>query len=183
VKFWTLPNALTLFRIILIPFFILAFCLPFEDHRLVAAGIFLAAAITDWLDGFLARALNQSSPFGEFLDPVADKLIVVSSLVLLVSQNGGYILSLMALVIISREIAVSALREWMAELGKRSSVKVSWIGKLKTAAQMMALFVLIAQPAPNHLFRLIGMIGLGIAVVLTLWSMWLYLIAAWKSLE
>jgi len=183
MRVWTIPNLLTLLRIVLIPFFILAYWLPFEHHLEVSAGIFLFAALTDWLDGFLARCLKQNSRFGEFLDPVADKLMVISALVLLISSYANYWMAIAGVVIISREIAISALREWMAEIGKRASVKVSMIGKVKTTVQMLALLILIAQPVGYTLYTILGFILLYAAVVLTLWSMVLYLSAAKKSIE
>lgn len=179
----TLPNFLTLLRIILIPFFILFFYLPFTWAHWLTAAIFLLAAITDWLDGYLARQLKQSSAFGAFLDPVADKLMVAAALVLIVSQYPQFWTAIVGIVVISREILISALREWMAELGKRASVKVSFIGKIKTTFQMIALMVLLSQPTGYTHFVIFGFVMLGIAVVLTLWSMVLYLVAAWKVLR
>ena len=179
----TLPNFLTLLRIILIPFFIGCFYLPFTWAHWLTAGIFLLAAITDWLDGYLARQLKQSSAFGAFLDPVADKLMVAAALVLIVSQYPAFWTAIAGIVVISREILISALREWMAELGKRASVKVSFIGKIKTTFQMIALVVLLSQPTGYTHFVIFGFVMLGIAVVLTLWSMVLYLVTAWKVLR
>ena len=179
----TLPNFLTLLRIILIPFFIVSFYLPFTWAHWLTAAIFLLAAITDWLDGYLARQLKQSSAFGAFLDPVADKLMVAAALVLIVSQYPQFWTAIAGIVVISREILISALREWMAELGKRASVKVSFIGKIKTTFQMVALVVLLSQPTGYTPFVIFGFVMLGIAVVLTLWSMVLYLVAAWKVLR
>lgn len=181
---WNLPNLLTLFRILLIPFIVLTFYLPIPQHHLISASIFGIACFTDWLDGYLARVLKQTSPLGAFLDPVADKLIVAVALVLLVSEDGLSYLAIPAMVIISREIVVSALREWMAELGKRSSVAVSMIGKSKTAIQMLALVVLLAyQPysSPDWL-EIIGYLLLYLAAGLTLWSMVIYLRAALPDL-
>ncbi|MEH6529564.1 MAG: CDP-diacylglycerol--glycerol-3-phosphate 3-phosphatidyltransferase, partial [Porticoccus sp.] len=119
---WTLPNILTLFRIALIPIIIAVFYMPWEWHHIASAAIFGIAAGTDWLDGYLARRLNQFTPFGAFLDPVADKLIVAAALILLLETHPTPLFALPALVIISREIVISALREWMAELGNRTSV-------------------------------------------------------------
>jgi CDP-diacylglycerol--glycerol-3-phosphate 3-phosphatidyltransferase len=132
-----IPNTLTLLRIALIPVLVVVFYLPFNGHLLVAAGIFTIAAITDWVDGYLARRLGQMTAFGAFLDPVADKLMVAVALVLLVERHNDLLFTLAACVIISREMVVSALREWMAELGKRTSVAVSMIGKVKTTFQMI----------------------------------------------
>ena len=126
-----IPNVLTLMRVALIPVFILLFCLPFSWSYWAASAIFAFASFTDWLDGYLARRLNQSTPFGAFLDPVADKLLVAVALVLLVAEHTNLWLTLPAIIIICREIMVSALREWMAEIGERAQVAVSSIGKWK----------------------------------------------------
>ncbi len=175
-----IPNILTLMRLALVPVFILVFLLNFKHHHLMSALIFLVAAVTDWLDGFLARKLNQTSPFGAFLDPVVDKVMVVAALVLLVAEFHSLWMSIAGIVIVSREIVVSALREWMAELGERATVKVSFIGKVKTAMQMIALIILLASPALNTLGVFLGIVLITIAVILTLWSMLIYLVAAWK---
>lgn len=179
-----IPNSLTLLRIALIPVFVLVFYLPFSWNYLVASLIFAAAAVTDLLDGYLARKLNQISTLGEFLDPVADKLMVAVVLILLVERDPGIWMALPAAVIIGREIAISALREWMAQLGARSKVAVSILGKIKTLAQMVALFLLVFQ-AP--LFGLpvyqSGLVLLYVAVVLTLVSMFQYLASAWPRLR
>ncbi|MDF2939715.1 MAG: pgsA [Gammaproteobacteria bacterium] len=180
MKFWTLPNGLTVFRIALIPLFVLSFYL--HDHWITAA-IFFIAAITDWLDGFLARYLKETSAFGAFLDPVADKLIVGVALVLLVSEYPSPWMAIPGIVIVSREILISALREWMAELGRRATVKVSYIGKVKTAAQMVALVILFSQPPVYSQVVIFGFAMLYIAVILTLWSMFIYLHAAWVNLR
>lgn len=181
---WNLPNILTLLRIALIPIFIAIFYLPWEWRYVVSASIFGVAAATDWLDGYLARKLNQFTPFGAFLDPVADKLIVAAALVLLLQAHATVIFALPALVIISREIVISALREWMAELGKRTSVAVSYIGKVKTALQMIAITVLLAvDPIAYPVWDLVGIVLLYIAAILTLWSMVVYLKAAWPELS
>ncbi|MBC8520303.1 MAG: CDP-diacylglycerol--glycerol-3-phosphate 3-phosphatidyltransferase [Gammaproteobacteria bacterium] len=178
------PTILTLLRIILIPFFIIAFYLPAEWGRMAAAGIFVLAALTDWLDGFLARKLNQTSPFGAFLDPVADKLMVAAALVLLVSDMPTFWVAIPAIVIIGREIAISALREWMAEMGGRANVAVSMIGKIKTAVQMVAISMLLyLEPIGDIPTSVVGMVLLYIAMLLTLWSMVIYLRAAWPVLQ
>ena len=130
-----LPNILTLIRVLAIPVLVLVFSLPFQWSDVCAALLFLAAGLTDWLDGYLARKLNQTSPFGAFLDPVADKLIVGVALVMLVQVHATAWLAVPAMVIVSREITVSALREWMAELGERAKVAVSQLGKIKTVTQ------------------------------------------------
>ncbi len=180
-----IPNTLTLLRILLIPVLVVVFYLPFENHLLVAAAIFAVAAITDWLDGYLARRLQQTSPFGAFLDPVADKLMVAIALVLLVERHDTLLFTLAACVIIGREIVISALREWMAELGERTSVAVSYIGKVKTAFQMVAITGLLAiDPATNEGWLLaLCYLVLYIAAILTLWSMFIYLKAAWLVIK
>jgi CDP-diacylglycerol--glycerol-3-phosphate 3-phosphatidyltransferase len=152
--------------------------------------LFIAAAMTDWLDGYLARRLNQSSPFGAFLDPVADKLMVASALVLLTTdvriQNASWdyrIFAVVVIIILGREIAVSALREWMAELGERTRVAVSIVGKFKTTGQMIAIpFLLYREPLWGLPTLRIGEWLLYLAAGLTLWSMTIYLRAAWPSL-
>jgi CDP-diacylglycerol--glycerol-3-phosphate 3-phosphatidyltransferase len=178
-----IPNLLTLLRIVLIPIFVLVFYLPFHGSHVVTAIIFALAGFTDWLDGYLARTLGQTSKLGEFLDPVADKLIVAVALVLVVGEKGIPYLAIPAAVIVGREIVVSALREWMAEMGKRASVAVSWIGKIKTFAQMLALvFLLLYKPGQHLWLGQVGYILLYMAAGLTLWSMVLYLKAAWSDL-
>ena len=180
---WNIPNILTLLRIVLIPVFVLLFYLPVEWARLGCALVFAVAAVTDWFDGYLARRWGQVSPFGAFLDPVADKLMVAVALLLLVQSDPTPALAIPAAVIIGREITISALREWMAEIGARAEVAVSMIGKIKTAVQMVAILLLIYE-AP--LFGIpvftVGFVLLYVAAVLTLWSMVLYLRAAWPSL-
>lgn len=179
----TLPNMLSLLRILLIPLFVLIFYLPMPWMHLVCAAVFGLAGLTDLLDGYLARKLNQITPFGAFIDPVADKLMVVVALVLLVERYDSAWFTLPAAVIIGREIVVSALREWMAELGKRASVAVSYVGKVKTTMQIIALLVLLGSiPEWVWLVR-IGIVCLYVAAALTLWSMWAYLKAAWPDLQ
>ncbi len=181
---WSIPNLLTFSRIVMIPVFVGMFYLPAPWNHQVAALVFMIAAFTDWLDGYLARRMELTSPLGAFLDPVADKLMVATALVLLVADNPSPWMAVSAAVIVGREITISALREWMAELGSRSKVAVSWVGKFKTAAQMAAITLLIYR---HELFGLptyrIGEILLYVAVVLTLWSMTVYLRAAWPSLS
>lgn len=181
---YNIPNLLTLLRIFLIPVFIVLFYLPVSWGREAATAVFVLAAITDWLDGYLARRMQLVSALGAFLDPVADKLMVATALVLLVQADPGILMAVAAAVIIGREIAISALREWMAEIGRRTTVAVSEIGKFKTAAQMVAISLLIYR---NDLWAIpvytVGQVLLYIAVVLTLWSMTLYLRAAWPSLR
>ena len=139
-----IPNLLTSLRIFLIPILVIVYFLPWEGRFYASAAIFGIAAITDWLDGFLARALNQSTPFGAFFDPVADKVMVSVALVILVAEYNSVLMTLASAVIVGREIVISALREWMAEMGKRASVAVSFVGKVKTTMQMMAIFVLLS---------------------------------------
>ena len=179
-----IPNTLTISRIILIPVFVILFYLPFSGHYMVACLVFTIATITDYLDGYLARKLKQISPLGAFLDPVADKLIVAIALVLLVQKNPSFWLVLPAIIIIGREITVSALREWMAELGERSKIAVSFVGKIKTAAQMISIILLIfREPIFGISIYGIGMVLLYIASILTLWSMLQYLAIAWPKLN
>lgn len=178
-----IPNLLTVLRVLLIPLFVLFFYMPAHWSYLAASLVFAVAAVTDWLDGYLARRLEQSTPFGAFLDPVADKLMVTVALVLLVEEHANLWLSLPALIIIGREIVVSALREWMAELGARAKVAVSGIGKWKTAAQMVALVILLANPPVMTLWVGMGYALLLVAAALTLWSMVMYLAAAWPHLS
>lgn len=178
---FNIPNILTLLRIASIPVLVLVAYSDFSGRYIAASAIFLLAAITDWFDGYLARTLNQSSAFGRFLDPVADKLMVAAALVLLVQWHpGNIIVVISAIVIISREITISALREWMAEVGSRASVAVSYLGKVKTTMQMTAITVLLVH---HPLLDILGELLLIIAVVLTLWSMLIYLKAAWPSLR
>lgn len=176
-----IPNILTGFRIFLIPIFVVLFYLPVTWASAAAAFVFLLAGVTDALDGYLARRLNQQTAFGAFLDPVADKIMVAVSLVMIVEHYAVIWITIPAMVMICREIIISALREWMAELGQRASVAVSWIGKFKTAAQMLALFLLIWQYSPE--MEWVGFTFLYIATVLTLWSMIVYLKAAWPILS
>ena len=181
---YNLPNLLTVLRILLIPVFIVLFYLPVGWSREAATAVFLLAAVTDWLDGFLARRMQLVSALGAFLDPVADKLMVAVALVLLVQADPSIPMAIAAAVIIGREIAISALREWMAEIGSRTQVAVSEIGKFKTAAQMTAITLLIFRDDVWELpVYTVGLVLLFIAVVLTLWSMTLYIRAAWPSLR
>jgi len=176
-----LPNLLTLSRILMVPIFVVVFYLPMEWRYNVCALIFALAGITDWLDGYLARKLNQITPFGGFLDPVADKLMVAVALTLLVEEYAALWLTFPAVIIIGREIVISALREWMAEVGSRASVAVSYIGKVKTTAQMVAIIMLLGVPQ-GHALADVGAVLLYGAAILTLWSMILYLKAAWPDL-
>ena len=174
-----LPNLVTLLRILLIPLIVGIFYLPdawlsFEDKNIASTGVFIFAAITDWLDGYLARKLNQMSAFGAFLDPVADKLVVVGALIVLLYLNR--VDMVVALIIIGREIAISALREWMARVGQAKSVAVAFIGKLKTVLQMVAIPLLLFA---DELFGIdchaLGTILINVAAVLTVISMLYYL--------
>ncbi len=180
---WNIPNILTAIRILLIPVFMVIFYLPSVWTNFACAIVFTAAALTDWFDGYLARRWRQVSAFGAFLDPVADKLMVAVALILLVERNPTPALAIPAIVIISREITVSALREWMAELGARAQVAVSVIGKFKTAVQMVAIVLLIYH---EDLWGIpiytTGFVLLYVAAVLTLWSMFVYVRAAWPNL-
>ena len=204
---FNLPNNLTIARIAMIPLFVaIAYWPPalgigvpmisdnaianigmnmdaFSDsmlRHLLLTLLFALAAVTDWLDGYLARKMNIVSAFGRFLDPVADKLMVAVALIVLVQWHPNIIMSIAASVIISREIAVSALREWMAELGARTSVAVSYVGKLKTTFQMIAIIVLLLN---IESLETLGYILMMAAVVLTLWSMMIYMKAAWPYLK
>jgi len=174
-----LPNILTMSRIVMIPVFVVIFYLPVQWSYMVSAAIFTLAAVTDWLDGYLARKLEQTSPFGAFIDPVADKLIVVVALVMILFKSPEWYVLIPVILIIAREITISALREWMAELGQRAAVKVSALGKWKTTFQMIAISCLIFY---KPLFGLpifeVGIVLLYLAAWLTLQSMWNYLRAA-----
>lgn len=173
---------LTAFRLVLIPFVVTLLFLPFAHYDIIAAFLFAIAVATDWLDGWLARRWNQTSAFGAFLDPVADKLIVCSVLVMLVYRDSHWYTALFATIIVGRELTVAALREWMAELGKRSTVAVGRLGKYKTAIQMLAITIMVARLYEKDWIYIVGMVLLGIAAALTLWSMLLYLRAAWPLL-
>jgi len=178
-----LPTWLTLARIVLIPVLVIAFYLPFSWSNELTTAVFALAAITDWLDGYLARRLGQTSAFGAFLDPVADKLMVAVALVLLVQANPTPLFAIPAAIIIGREIAIASLREWMAVIGERAAVAVSVIGKIKTTVQMIALFLLLyREPLGGFPTYEVGLVLLFIAALLTLWSMALYVKAAWPAL-
>ncbi|WP_413112427.1 CDP-diacylglycerol--glycerol-3-phosphate 3-phosphatidyltransferase [Thaumasiovibrio sp. DFM-14] len=172
----TIPNILSFIRLLLIPVFVVIFYLPYQWAEFVAALVFVVAALTDWLDGFLARKLNQTTRFGAFIDPVADKVMVATALVLVVEDYATFWVTIPAITMIGREIIISALREWMAEIGKRSSVAVSWVGKVKTTAQMIALILLIWQPHAYIIW--LGYVALYVAMGLTYWSMYQYIHAA-----
>lgn len=189
---WNVPNILTVLRIALIPVFVGIFYLPHNlfalgmhpTHTLnvMSASVFALASFTDWLDGYWARRFNQTSSFGAFLDPVADKLMVTAALIVLVEF--GRVGAVVSLIIIGREIAISALREWMAGLGKSSSVGVAIIGKIKTAAQMLAIFLLLYYDAIDTFnTQLFGKVLIIFAAFLTLLSMAYYLKAAWPIIK
>ena len=175
-----IPNCVTFFRLLLIPVFIILFYIKPQGPHVWAAGVFALAAGTDWLDGFLARTLKQTTPFGAFLDPVADKVMVAAALIMIVENFNTPLVTIPALVMISREIIISALREWMAEIGQRSQVAVSWIGKWKTTIQMVALTGLIWQYNSTMIWA--SYVFLYGATVLTLYSAYDYLKAAWGDL-
>ncbi len=191
------PNIITLIRISVIPLLVIFFYLPVSWAHLAASIIFGIASITDWLDGYLARYLKQSTKLGAFLDPVADKLMVSIALVLIVAEPTfqfvsvtaaivsipTFVITIPAAIIVAREIIVSALREWMAEVGKRASVAVSSLGKIKTAVQMVALLVLLyCDSGTNTTLVFTGYVLLYISAVLTIWSMLIYFKAAWVQL-
>jgi len=181
---WTVPNILTWIRIAAIPLVILVFYAPYRWTNVAACVVFAAAGITDTLDGYLARKLGQITRLGAFLDPVADKLIVATALVLLVSRDPRPLVVLMAIVIIGREIAISALREWMAELGQRRKVAVSLLGKYKTIFQIVGLSMMFYRsPLWGLNIYMIGVALTVLAAVLTLASMVSYLRAAWPDLR
>lgn len=156
-----------------------------QDWSIFASGVLFAlAAVTDWLDGYLARRMNQTTPFGAFLDPVADKLIVVSALIVLITYHHNAWLTIPSLIIVGREIVISALREWMAEMNDSVAIAVSYLGKVKTTLQMIAITLLLIVPVESQsIAMMMGYILLYLAAVMTLWSMWQYLRAAWASLK
>lgn len=191
------PNIITFLRILVIPAFVMVYYLPRWGHG-IAAVIFAVACVTDWLDGYLARYLQQLTTLGAFLDPVADKLIVCIALVLIVGEPQfqfvsvdstvtnvpAFFITVPAAIIVSREIIVSALREWMADLGKRAKVAVSYLGKIKTTVQMCALTVLLFCDNGTHAYIILaGYLLLYIAAVLTIWSMLFYLNLVWVEVR
>jgi len=182
----TFPTILTLLRIALVPVLVLIFYLPFGWSNVATVIVFVLAAITDWADGYIARRSGQISRFGAFLDPVADKIMVTTALVLLVQRQEVHqvLFAIASAVIVGREITISALREWMSEIGERSRVKVSWVGKTKTGFQMTAIGFLLYREDLGWLpVALIGEVLLYTAAALTLWSMWSYLRASWPALS
>ena len=186
VVIWTIPNLITVFRVLLIPVFVTVYFLDWKWAHQAGAFIFWLAAITDWFDGYLARKLQQSTPFGAFLDPVADKLIVAAALIMITHEYSSVLITVPAIILLMREIYISALREWMSEMGASNLVKVSFIGKAKTMAQMLALIGLLSgldyfMGFPIY-WVFLGKIMLYIAAVLSLWSMIIYTNAAWKTI-
>ena len=187
----TIPTMLTLARIVMIPVLLIVFYLPWKWTSVAAMLVFALASLTDWLDGWIARRYHQYSAFGAFLDPVADKLMVSTALVLIVQAHPTPWMACWAGVIVGREIAVSALREWMAELGPRARVKVQAVGKIKTVVQMVAIGCLLYSPSKEPepwlwMGREVFIIGdwmLAVAALLTLWSGFEYLRAAWPVLK
>ncbi len=183
---FNIPILLTWLRIVLIPLLIAIYYLPeswasLQERNLIATVVFVVAGATDWLDGYLARALNQTSAFGAFLDPVADKLMVAAALIMLVQLDRTN--AVIAAIIIGREITISALREWMAKIGASKSVAVSMIGKIKTTAQMAAIpLLLYQQPVAGVDVLSAGTWLIYIAAVLTLWSMGYYMRMAWPEI-
>jgi CDP-diacylglycerol--glycerol-3-phosphate 3-phosphatidyltransferase len=184
---WTIPNIITMFRVLLIPVFVFVYFLDWRWAHQAGAFIFWLAAITDWIDGYLARKLEQSTPFGAFLDPVADKLIVAAALLMVTHTYASVWITVPAIALLMREIYVSALREWMGQQGSASTVKVSFIGKSKTMMQMLALIGLLSGLEVFMGFPIywvtIGTILLYISAVLSVWSMVVYTKAAWKELS
>ena len=179
-----LANFLTLLRIAAIPIVVVCFYSPMEYARPIAAILFGLAAVTDMIDGWVARRFGQMSRFGEFLDPVADKLMVAITLVMLVQADSGWFEDIIAMIIIGREITISALREWMATIGERANVKVDVTGKIKTTLQMFGIAFMVYQ---NDFLGLpiytIGFVLLVLAAIMTIWSMIVYLRAAWPFIK
>jgi len=179
-----LPNILTVSRVVLIPVMLLFFYLPVEWNRVAACTVFFFASITDFFDGYFARKHKTFSKFGAFLDPVADKLTVTTALVILLQDHPTILMMIATAVIVGREITISALREWMADLGEKTTVNVAFIGKVKTTFQMFAIgFLLYENDLWNMPVYTIGLTLLYIATVLTLWSMFVYLKAAWPMMK
>jgi len=176
-------NFMTILRILAIPVFIGVYYADFRGHYLVSSLIFILACITDWLDGYLARKLDQCTPFGAFLDPVADKILVTVALVMLAANFASPWFVIPAAIMVAREVLISALREWMAEQNKRNLVAVGWLGKVKTTVQMFAIIVLLASdPQGSVWFWGTGYMLIYGAAFLTLWSMISYLKSAWSVL-
>lgn len=197
-QFYNLPNILTMLRILLIPLLVVLYYLPVSFGHLASAIVFAIASVTDWLDGYLARYLKQTTKLGAFLDPVADKLMVSIALILIVAEPTfqfinfskmvisvpTFVITVPAAIIVAREMIVSALREWMAELGKRKSVAVSGLGKIKTTVQMIALILLLyCNNTTNAFIVFSGYIFLYLSAILTIWSMLIYLKTAWLAVN
>ena len=184
---WTIPNIITLLRVLLIPVFVIIYYLDWEWAHQAGAFVFWFAAITDWFDGYLARKLKQSSAFGAFLDPVADKLIVAAALLMITHTYNTPWITIPAILLMSREVYVSALREWMGQQGKRDAVQVSFVGKAKTMAQMLAMIGLLSElevfMGVTIYWVTLGYILLYIAAFLSVWSMITYTMAAWGDLS
>lgn len=184
---WTIPNIITMLRVFLIPVFVVVYYLDWKWAHQAGAFIFWLAAITDWFDGYLARKLQQSTAFGAFLDPVADKLIVAAALLMITHTYASVWITVPAILLMSREVYVSALREWMGQHGKSDIVAVSFVGKAKTMAQMLALIGLLSEMDYFMGFPIywvvLGKALLYFAAVLSVWSMMTYTIAAWKNLS
>ena len=179
-----IPNYLTLLRILLLPVLVVLFYLPNSWSDMACAIVFALAAFTDWLDGYLARKWNQSTPFGAFLDPVADKLMVAIALVLLAERYGAWWFTLPAVVIICREIVISALREWMAETGQRAKIAVSSMAKWKTFLQILGIgFLLGYTPDLNPFFIIVGYLSVYVATILTLLTLIAYLLASFDTFK
>ena len=182
---WNWPTVITMLRLVVIPFAVLFYYLPIQYGHQIAALLVLVGALCDFLDGYLARLWNQTTPFGAFLDPVADKVCIVVGFIVISASLCHLFITLCSIVIICREVIISALREWMALLGKRASVAVQYIGKVKTVMQGAALVILVwyeKNISPTWLFDL-GCALLLVAVVLTLWSMMVYLRLAWVQIK
>lgn len=182
----TTPTILTLIRIALVPVLVLVFYLPYSWSNFACVFVFVTAAITDIADGYIARKTGTTSRFGAFLDPVADKIMVTTALVLLVQRQETHeaVFAIAAAVIVGRELTISALREWMSEIGESALVSVSWVGKTKTIFQMTAIsFLLLHENIGPIPIALIGEILLYTAAALTLWSMWTYLQSAWPAIS
>lgn len=179
-----LANFFTCLRVLLIPVFMLVYYSGFRGHQLLASGIFIVACLTDWLDGHTARRLKQTSRFGAFLDPVADKLLVAISLVILAASYPSPWYVIPAALIVAREVLVASLREWMAEQQQRDAVAVGWIGKWKTTVQMIALGVLLATDLHGPVWWWsTGYLLINVAAALALWSMFIYLGRAWPMIK
>lgn len=182
----TVPTMLTLLRIALVPVLVLFFYVPFDWSNFACTFVFVLAAVTDIADGYIARKTGQMSRFGEFLDPVADKIMVATALILLVQRQDSFqaVFAMSAAIIVGRELTISALREWMSEIGEQAVLKVSGVGKLKTIFQMTAIGFLLYHENMGWIpIALIGELLLHAAAALTLWSMWVYLKSAWPVIS